>query len=243
MTTLLLCFLVLLRPSLLGTDSIEYHFPRHIEKRMARWIELIDSKETASIFFCLHHSNRKAGELQVICCSGLGKDAVGILAERSRRYVFVKGRKIPILFDYDERYSLSPDQDIIDIGPYGYRDGTVKRRAYLFHGPTFSFKVKKSTNEIIGKESENHIDADLFRDTNHAIVYVFSDEVERVLCEEYERRKENDINCLQIAIDDEGNTVFQWKRLPRIDSQTNRFAVVGKYYIPLLFDYDEWFAR
>lgn len=240
---LLLCFLILLQPSLWGADSIEYHFPRHIEKRMKRWVELIDSKETTSIYFCLHHSNGKAGELQVICCSGLSRDASGILAERSRRYVFVKGRRCPIIFDYDEKYSLGPDQDIVDIGPYGNRDGTVKRRAYLFHGPTFSFKVKKGSKVITENASENHVDTGLDKGSSHSIIYVFPDEVERVLCEEYERRKDNGINCLQIALNDEGDTVFQWKCLPRIDSQTNRLAVVGEHFVPLLFDFDEWLAR
>lgn len=245
MTIFFLCFVLLFRLFSPGTYSIEYHFPEHVEKRMSKWIESCNSNETGRIFFCLFHSSRKADEIQVICCQGLGEDSAGILAQRSRRYVTIKGTEFPILFDFDEKYSLSPDQGVLDIGQYGYRNGTVKRRRYLFHGPSLFFKARLasySTPKNV-RIMNNDVDSETTRETTFPIVYVFSDEMEKCLCEEYERASVSGKHCLQIAVDEEGKTVFRWMSPPRSNSQTNRFAIVDKTLIPLYFDFDDMFAN
>ena len=144
-------------------------------------------------------------------------------------------------FDFDEYYALDADQVLDPPGSPGFRNGLVRRRLSLFHGPRIAFKQKDTFHHSHkrGLSIVNHFQSD-----SSPIVYFISDKVETSIDNYLKDREKqnayvilsqiNDIKQLELVFFDKDDGLRFDETLV---ARTNRFLLVGDDRIPLIPGY------
>lgn len=118
---LIIVLVFALKISVQAQNSIEYIFPENVEKEVAQFIKLNNSKDFYIVF------DKISSEEYFISILILEDRTVGstkTLLRKTKRFVKISNEKIPIIFQ--------SDTDFLFLG----RDdrGRLKRRAVMYHG-------------------------------------------------------------------------------------------------------------
>lgn len=127
------------------SEKIVYILYDSVEVTLKRQIDKIRKKNPNASFSCLLW--RESDSLSSISLlkneESSGNSIVKKLIIGSNRCLLVDKEKLPLIFDYDFKFSSS---DLEHMGSFGKREGNIRRSELLFHGYTLTFN---SRGEII----------------------------------------------------------------------------------------------
>ncbi|PYF75077.1 hypothetical protein B0O44_103524 [Pedobacter nutrimenti] len=145
---LVLCFFISLRANA-QSEKIVYILSDSVEIELKKQIDKSRQNNPDISFSCMLWTKSDG----LYCVSlfkneeNSGNDFVKVLVRNTNRYLLIEKDKLPLIFDYDFKFSSS---DLKHIGDFGEREGNIKRSEFLFHGYTIFFdsqgKVIKTSN-------------------------------------------------------------------------------------------------
>jgi len=146
MKTILVSILLLLSVGAYAqSEKIVYILYDSVEVALKKQIDKIRQNNPRASFSCLLW--RESDSLSSISLlkneESSGNSIVKKLIISSNRYLLIDKEKLPLIFDYDFKFSSS---DLEHIGSFGKREGNIRRSEFLFHGYTLSFN---SRGEVI----------------------------------------------------------------------------------------------
>lgn len=132
------------------SDKIVYILSDSVEKIIKNKMDKVREKDVRTSFSCMLFRDRDDvyGLSLFVGDANLKDDFVGSLLRKTVRVVLIDKEKLPLITDYDLKFS-SPNLE--RIGEFGKREGAVSRSKLLFHGYTVFFN---SQGEVV-KTSEN----------------------------------------------------------------------------------------
>ena len=242
MKRLILC-IFFARALAIGAQPLVFHLPDRVERRAAKWIRSIPSEERPNIYFRLGDAHNSSHDYELLCCSdGNNGGEWGRCVSQSNRYVEINTQVFPLSFDFDELYALNSIQTFATPGIVGARDGLIKRQITIFHGFKINFDKKdfKRRRKIV----ESSLTKPFRYKTRSPIVYFINDQVEKEVADSFKSQEiENSyivlsnnrrFSILELFIFEEDTDSLTRSLVQR----TNRFLLIGKAKIPILFNYD-----
>ncbi len=126
-----------------NTNKIQYIFRDAVEN----WIDSTIMRELHANKSFKHYLflSRDSAGFSVTVCRYVNKDSSFPikLAKYTSRYAVVRNQLVPLISDYDEKFT-SPSSDI---GEFGKRDGNIIRSYWLFHNPILRFDLRGRIRE------------------------------------------------------------------------------------------------
>jgi hypothetical protein len=130
------------------SEKIVYILYDSVEVTLKRQIDKIRKNNPRASFSCLLW--RESDTLSSISLlkneESSGNSVVKKLIAGSNRCLLVDKEKLPLIFDYDFKFSSS---DLEHISSFGKREGNIRRSEFLFHGYTLSFNSRGEIIKII----------------------------------------------------------------------------------------------
>ena len=224
-------------------NPIIYNIPRNVERKVYKWYNSLSYNEHDSIYFRLGIAPHNNQEYVVRCCS-YNNDYWSSIAHRSNRLLHIKGLFFPIVFDYDDNYSITREQTFFVPGELGGREGLIKRVITIFHGESFRFRFNKKQSKPIFEEDT------LFttnRTLSFPIIYYINDCVEVELIDYLNSFASQELQSYYgFFVLKEGKkqfVLYQAKEdMMDIIHKSNRFLYLNGFYLPLFFEYDDFFS-
>jgi hypothetical protein len=127
------------------SDKIVYILSDSVEVSVKNQITKVRKKNVGASFSCMLFENKdNTYGISLFVNDGKSKDDfIKSLLEKTNRVLLVDKEEIPLITDYDVKFS-SPN--LKRIGELGKREGNISRSQLLFHGYTVFFN---SRGEII----------------------------------------------------------------------------------------------
>jgi hypothetical protein len=127
------------------SDKIVYILSDSVEVSIKNRITIIRKKHTKVFFSCMLFNDKDDTHgISLFVNDGKSSDDfINILLKKTNRVLLVDKEELPLITDYDVKYS-SPN--LKRIGEFGKREGNISRSKLLFHGYTVFFN---SRGEII----------------------------------------------------------------------------------------------
>lgn len=135
--SLVICFSISLGTYAQSEKTI-YIVSDSVEVRLKRQIDKNRQNNPGISFFCmLGRESDSSFSISLLKNEENSENSfVKELVKNTNRYLLIEKEKLPLIFDYDFKFS-SPD--VAHIGHFGKREGNIKRSRLLFHGYTIFF--------------------------------------------------------------------------------------------------------
>ena len=114
-------------------DSIIYVFNDKIEKKLYEHLE-----QEELIGNCIFYLTKIDFDKYKVYLSKSNEDNIDYWELNTNRYLIVKDKKYPLLFDYDMTFSTRKPLEIL---AYGEREGNVLRTSPIFEGYNLTFNL------------------------------------------------------------------------------------------------------